>query len=1067
MTAWTLSHGEWMLRLRPPLPTVLLALHEAATKLAKAGSLAEAAERWRAAAATINREPLLALWFLVKSASTFSNARLWSEADATYDQAIGEASRRKETAIAGRLLRDWAGSFQRRGEWDRAEDCYRRAMVQVGDGGDETIVLAGLLVGLGSVKLARGDLAAADALHARALAIDEKLSPGSLNTAAVLNNLGIIKNDRGELDAADELYRRALSVKERLAPGSLEVASTLNNLGATAYDRGNLPEAQTYFERSREIRERLDPGGLPAAEALGNLGAVADARGDLGAAEEYHRRALLIRETLQPSSLAVASVLNNLGLTTQGRGDFARAEECYRRSLSIAERLAPDTSDTYAPLHNLGKLALDMNDLDGAESVFRRTLTIAEKIAPGKLRTASALNGLGVVAERRRDFALAQDYFRRALEIRDRLAPNSLPLANVLLQLGTAALAQGDIAAGEAHVERALKLAEQLAPGGLDVAGSMLTLAEAANERRDVGRAKDFAQRSLDIAHRLAPGSLAEAEALHALGVADRAGGGPGAADTLCHAVDALESQKAKLGGTEEVRTAFGAKYVDYYRDCLEALAAKGEAAAAFGVLERSRARSLLSMLAERDLVFAADVPVELDRERKLTNADYDRAQGELAQLSPTKDLAQIQRLHARLAEVRARQDEIAASIRKASPRLAALQYPQPLGLDAARAALQPGTLLLSYSVGRERTILFVVRPSEPRDSDPGLTLLTLPIGEKDLRSRAEAFRDAIQSREAAAFKVLGVQGAALYDLLIKPAERLIAATDRVLISPDGPLHTLPFAALVRRETRPRRAGATSYLVEWKPLHQVISATVYSELTRSPREGSQAASLVAFGDPKYPAAVQKEPDEVADATLRSVARGGFTFEPLPSSRNEVEGIGRLYPQEASVYLGEAVTEERVKSTGKNVRYLHFATHGLLNERFPLDSALVLTIPEHSVEGQDNGLLQAWEVFEKLRIDADLVTLSACETGLGKEMGGEGLVGLTRAFQYAGARSVLASLWSVSDESTADLMKRFYTYLKAGKTKDEALRAAQVELIQGATAAHPFHWAAFQLVGDWR
>ena len=136
------------------------------------------------------------------------------------------------------------------------------------------------------------------------------------------------------------------------------------------------------------------------------------------------------------------------------------------------------------------------------------------------------------------------------------------------------------------------------------------------------------------------------------------------------------------------------------------------------------------------------------------------------------------------------------------------------------------------------------------------------------------------------------------------------------------------------------------------------------------------------------------------------------------------------------------------------------------------------MPERPSEGQANGLLQAWEIFEQMRIDADLVTLSACETGLGKEMGGEGLIGLTRAFQYAGARSVLASLWSVGDESTAELMTRFYRHLRAGKTKDDALRTAQLELIRmrvapatagrtTPTISHPFHWAAFQLIGDWR
>jgi CHAT domain-containing protein len=121
------------------------------------------------------------------------------------------------------------------------------------------------------------------------------------------------------------------------------------------------------------------------------------------------------------------------------------------------------------------------------------------------------------------------------------------------------------------------------------------------------------------------------------------------------------------------------------------------------------------------------------------------------------------------------------------------------------------------------------------------------------------------------------------------------------------------------------------------------------------------------------------------------------------------------------------------------------------------------------EGRDNGLLQAWEIFENVRLSAHLVTLSACDTALGKEMGGEGLLGLTRAFQFAGARSVLASLWSVADESTATLMKRFYTYLRQGKTKDEALRAAQLDLIRSAEVelSHPYHWAGFALYGDWR
>jgi CHAT domain-containing protein len=210
--------------------------------------------------------------------------------------------------------------------------------------------------------------------------------------------------------------------------------------------------------------------------------------------------------------------------------------------------------------------------------------------------------------------------------------------------------------------------------------------------------------------------------------------------------------------------------------------------------------------------------------------------------------------------------------------------------------------------------------------------------------------------------------------------------------------------------------------------------------------------------------------------MRSMLTRGLRLLPLPATATEVAAIAALYKGTADVYLGNAATEERAKDVAKSARYLHFASHGLLDERFPLNSGLALTIPAEPKPGQDNGILQAWEVFERMRIDADLVVLSACETGLGKEMGGEGLVGLTRAFQYAGARSVLASLWSVADGTTAILMERFYGYLKTGRSKDAALRHAQLDLIRGRTpgsghapprTAHPFYWAGFQLSGEWR
>jgi CHAT domain-containing protein len=303
-------------------------------------------------------------------------------------------------------------------------------------------------------------------------------------------------------------------------------------------------------------------------------------------------------------------------------------------------------------------------------------------------------------------------------------------------------------------------------------------------------------------------------------------------------------------------------------------------------------------------------------------------------------------------------------------------------------------------------------------------------------------------------------RGRHLYDLLIRPAKPRLAKAQRLLVSPDGSLHSLPFAALV---------SGNHYLAESKPIHIVASATVYKEIkaTRSKKPSTAAMDFLAVGDPQYPSGLDDHAEAASDPQMQDALRRGLRLKPLPATRGEVEAISKLFPN-TRLLLGNDATEEAIKSLAPRARRLHFACHGLLDEQFPLNSALALSTPEHPEEGRDNGLLQAWEIFESVRLDADLVTLSACDSGLGKEMGGEGLVGLVRAFQFAGARSVLASLWGVADVSTARFMKRFYGHLHDGQPKDEALRAAQIDMIrEKSRSSHPFHWAAFELFGDWR
>ena len=202
------------------------------------------------------------------------------------------------------------------------------------------------------------------------------------------------------------------------------------------------------------------------------------------------------------------------------------------------------------------------------------------------------------------------------------------------------------------------------------------------------------------------------------------------------------------------------------------------------------------------------------------------------------------------------------------------------------------------------------------------------------------------------------------------------------------------------------------------------------------------------------------------AALRS---RGLTLEPLPHTREEVQAIGQLFGDAASIKVGEQATKAAIREESGEADILHFACHGFLDAKMPLSSGLILSQPEalgkKATDG-DNGLLQAWEIFESVKLKADLVVLSCCQSGLGQELKGEGLIGLTRAFTYAGAKSLLVSLWEIHDQSTAAFMQHFYTALRVGQSKDRALQTAIKQMSRHPRWRHPFYWAPFLLHGDW-
>ncbi len=864
----------------------------------------------------------------------------------------------------------------------------------------------------------------------------------------------------GQLAKAEAGYRSALEAGQAgdTAWGeSLQAAGTLAKLGNAVRLQSRLDEAAQIQDRALKIRERLAPDSLAVADSLHHLAMVANDRGDPEAMSEYLRRALAILERWPPDSLEMANVQSVLAIQAMDRGHFAEAVAGLQRALEILERRSPGTIPVATSLARLGYIYRMLGDEESAVEQFGRALAIREKLAPASIGTAVILSNLGLIAQERGDLDEAEKRFQLSLEISEKAVPDGLGVSGNLNSLGAIARLRGDLDKAWSLHHRALEVSKRL-PNRFDEATILNNLALVAEARGNLSLALDLRQQALALLEQWAPAAIEKPQTLQQLGrLYRRTGRLEQAAQFLARSVDELESQVVKLGGSQNVQAAFRARHEEIYRDAIDVELARGNAAKAFHLLERSRARSFLTLLAERDLAFG-ELPEALERSRRDVAARYDRKLRELTRADGEEAKATLQR---ELDRLRQERDGIAEKIRAASPRLASLREPRPLGFEVVRELLDPGTLALSYSVGKDKTVLFAVT----RKGD--LQVRTLPLGEERLRREIGSFLERVRSQQEPA--EISAMAAGLYRELIGPVAELVERSERVLILPDGPLHRLPFGALVRT------TGDTGrFLIEEKPLHTALSLTVYVTL-RASAPAAGPMKLVAFGDPLIPKSMQ------AKSGLGPGLRG-FDWSSLPYSRREVERIAGVYPG-ALVYLGEEATEERARSI-RDARVLHFATHGYTDDRTPLDSALVLTMPEELPAGRgitrQNGLLQVWEIFESVRIDADLVVLSACESALGRELSGEGLIGLTRAFQYAGARSVAASLWSVADQVTAELMARFHRHLAAGLPKDQALRAAQIELIREPLrittangqaieidASAPFFWAAFQLFGDWR
>jgi CHAT domain-containing protein len=559
-------------------------------------------------------------------------------------------------------------------------------------------------------------------------------------------------------------------------------------------------------------------------------------------------------------------------------------------------------------------------------------------------------------------------------------------------------------------------------------------------------------------------------------------------------ALAVLENHAAHLGGSKEAQTGLRAQHSDYYLKYIDLLMAQNRPELAFEVLERWHARSLLELLTEAQVDIEKGADPALLQQERLVNERLTAKTNQQIQAINGKDnnKERIATINKEIEELLAQFHQIEGQLRATSAGYAALFHPERLNVrEVQQQLLDKDTLLIEYALGDEQSYVWIVDESSLETHQlPKRAIIEAAArrlyNSLTVRSHLHKIETGIQRHGRLQHAGLERERAAvaLSKMVLRPIARRLK-NKRLLIVADGALQYIPFAALPEPGIRKRSAASQPLIVR----HEIVSlpsASVLSVLRQHSATRKVPPHLVAIlADPVFSEkdsrvigkreaqnTAQALPAETAETTrpwARSINDVGlFGFGRLPFSRQEAKAIVSLTPPgEAMASLDfQASRSTAVSQALAQYKIIHFATHGLLNSKHPELSGVVLSLVDQKGRPQ-NGFLGLQEVYN-LNLPAELVVLSACETGLGKEIRGEGLVGLTRGFMYAGASRVAASLWSIDDAATAELMSRFYkAMLRDGLSPPAALRKSQLQMRQQERFADPYYWASFIIQGEWK
>jgi tetratricopeptide (TPR) repeat protein len=885
--------------------------------------------------------------------------------------------------------------------------------------------------------------------------------------AATLNNLGDAYLGLGQPQEALDYSNQALTAMRTVGDRRGE-AIALNTIGLVHSILGDKLKALDYQNQSLAILRDFGERELEAI-ALGNIGEIYIDLGEYQKALEYCNKALLSDRALgNVSNEAVA--LSNIGFIYGSLGDNQQELVYYTQALELQRRIGNRTGQAIT-LNNIAHVHSKLGDKQKALEFYERSLTL-RRASNDRRGEAVSLSNIGSIHQDLGDYQKALDYYNQSLTIikaTGDLSSQAVTLNNI----GSVYRKRGDSQNAINYIKQAYTILHDTGHKN-EEAQAVYNMARVERDRGNLVEARRYIEKS-----------LATVEALRT----------------------SVASQKLRASFFASVR-----RYQEFNINLLMRMhrqrPSEGFDVAALEASENARARSLLELLKEARAEIRQGVdPSLLEHERQLRETIADKAERQTRLTRSNQTEEQRTAAEKEIAALTTEYEQVQAEIRHTSPRYAALTEPVPLGLKAIQQqVLDEDTLLLEYALGEETSFLWAATPTWIKSFElPGRSQIeqaarriyeTLTARNQSLTNESPQQR---QQRLDQADAEFAKAATALSETLLAPVASELKSR-RLLIVTEGMLQYLPFGAL----PSPKSPGSAVRISESDrgiqtldsritpefplPLiaeHEIVSLPSASVLAVLRQESAgrktPIKTVAVMADPVFSvddsriarqgpkkSAASEQGSALAEVKRAAAESGVVSLERLRFSRMEAEAISSLASDNLKLKALDFAANRAaaMNSDLGQYRIVHFATHGLINNEHAELSGVVLSLVDEQGRPQ-NGFLRLYDIYN-LKLGADLVVLSACQTALGKEIKGEGIVGLTRGFMYAGAPRVVASLWQIDDRATAELMKRFYAGMLREKLRPAAaLREAQVSMLKEKRWQAPYYWAAFTFQGEWK